>query len=34
MLKIIKKLFIAEPKANAIAEKIEINEMPANVWWR
>lgn len=34
MIKFIKKLFIVEPQENAIASKIIIKEMPANVWWR
>jgi len=33
MIKLIKTLFAAEPKENAIAAKIEIKEMPAKSLW-
>lgn len=33
MIKLIKSFFIEEPKANIIAAKIEIKEMPAKSLW-
>jgi len=33
MINLIKALFAIEPKSNAIAESIEIKEMPAKSLW-
>jgi hypothetical protein len=33
MIKLLKAIFIVEPKINAIATQIEIKEMPAKTLW-